>query len=274
MQEPNHTETPTAQTGSIEDESSARAETDTESTGTAIPEEEQPASPDDKCIDDGEQDSAASASKTAATGEFSCNICFDTANHPVLTVCGHLFCWPCLHQWLVTQPSCPVCKAGCEREKVIPVYGRGKEAKDPRLEELPSRPRGQRPDPIPSPNAGFRFGARRRGPGGAAAAAAAAVGPFQFHGGGQLAFGFFPGLFGATYTFGGGGGNDERLEGRERLGSGGVGAMMADDPALAAAMMEHDAALAGMAVFSPTQTFLSRLGLMVGILVMIALFTV
>ena len=28
-------------------------------------------------------------------------------------MCGHLFCWPCLHQWLETRPNrqiCPVCK--------------------------------------------------------------------------------------------------------------------------------------------------------------------
>ncbi|RKP26077.1 hypothetical protein SYNPS1DRAFT_6987, partial [Syncephalis pseudoplumigaleata] len=62
--------------------------------------------------------------------EFSCNICFDTASSPVLTLCGHLYCWPCLHQWLQAQarnPLCPVCKAGCESTQVIPIYGRGKE---------------------------------------------------------------------------------------------------------------------------------------------------
>ncbi|CAG8529417.1 12973_t:CDS:2 [Gigaspora rosea] len=74
--------------------------------------------------------------------EYECNICFDTASSPVLTLCGHLFCWPCLHQWLEAQsqnPLCPVCKAGCGQDKVIPIYGRGKEAKDPRY--------GQRPQP-------------------------------------------------------------------------------------------------------------------------------
>ncbi|KAI8058149.1 hypothetical protein BDF22DRAFT_664174 [Syncephalis plumigaleata] len=66
---------------------------------------------------------------------YSCNICFDAAIEPVLTLCGHLYCWPCLHQWLDAQrlnPLCPVCKAGCGSDKVIPVYGRGREATDPR----------------------------------------------------------------------------------------------------------------------------------------------
>lgn len=43
--------------------------------------------------------------------------------------------WACLHQWLEAQhqnPTCPVCKAGCAQDKVIPIYGRGKEQLDPR----------------------------------------------------------------------------------------------------------------------------------------------
>jgi hypothetical protein len=30
--------------------------------------------------------------------QFDCNICFDAARDPVVTQCGHLYCWPCLHQ--------------------------------------------------------------------------------------------------------------------------------------------------------------------------------
>ncbi|RKP08077.1 hypothetical protein THASP1DRAFT_23863, partial [Thamnocephalis sphaerospora] len=95
-------------------------------------------------------DATITQQQDSATDYYSCNICFDTACDPVLTVCGHLFCWPCLHQWLEAQrlnPLCPVCKAGCGKDKVIPVYGRGKEARDPR------RPAGQRPEPLrPSNN--------------------------------------------------------------------------------------------------------------------------
>lgn len=46
-----------------------------------------------------------------------------------------LISWTCLAQWLNAQsrnPTCPVCKAGCGKDKVIPIYGRGKEEKDPR----------------------------------------------------------------------------------------------------------------------------------------------
>ncbi|XP_076006087.1 E3 ubiquitin-protein ligase RNF5 [Genypterus blacodes] len=81
---------------------------------------------------------------------FECNICLDAARDAVISMCGHLFCWPCLHQWLETRPSrqqCPVCKAGISREKVIPLYGRGSSSQeDPRL-KTPPRPQGQRTEP-------------------------------------------------------------------------------------------------------------------------------
>merc|ERR1719312_1822403 len=67
-------------------------------------------------------------------------------------MCGHLFYWPCLHQWLETRPNrqiCPVCKAGISRDKVIPLYGRGNtDQKDPRERFLPDpRARGLSPPP-------------------------------------------------------------------------------------------------------------------------------
>lgn len=67
---------------------------------------------------------------------FECNICLDTAKEAVVSMCGHLFCWPCLHQWLETRPTrqlCPVCKAAISKEKVVPLYGRGStKEEDPR----------------------------------------------------------------------------------------------------------------------------------------------
>ncbi|KHJ84465.1 zinc finger, C3HC4 type [Oesophagostomum dentatum] len=78
--------------------------------------------------------------------QFECNICLDTAKDAVVSMCGHLFCWPCLVQWLDTRPNrqlCPVCKAAISKDKVIPLYGRGGDNTDPR-EKVPPRPRGQR----------------------------------------------------------------------------------------------------------------------------------
>jgi len=42
--------------------------------------------------------------------------------------------------------TCPVCKAGCSKDKIIPIYGRGADAsKDPRR-NIPKRPAGERPE--------------------------------------------------------------------------------------------------------------------------------
>ncbi|CAK4853738.1 unnamed protein product [Aphanomyces euteiches] len=99
-------------------------------------------------------------SSTAATAEedrshgFDCNICLDHVKEPVVTLCGHLYCWPCLYRWILNHNQCPVCKAGVTQENIIPVYGRGSKSIDPRKQEVPlgdgvpDRPRGQRPEPI------------------------------------------------------------------------------------------------------------------------------
>ncbi|KAM4631405.1 E3 ubiquitin-protein ligase RNF5 [Polymixia lowei] len=99
---------------------------------------------------DGPGGSGGEGERERERATFECNICLDTARDAVISMCGHLFCWPCLHQWLETRPSrqqCPVCKAGISREKVIPLYGRGSSSQeDPRL-KTPPRPQGQRTEP-------------------------------------------------------------------------------------------------------------------------------
>uniref|UniRef100_A0AAV1V2C7 RING-type E3 ubiquitin transferase n=1 Tax=Peronospora matthiolae TaxID=2874970 RepID=A0AAV1V2C7_9STRA len=83
---------------------------------------------------------------------FECNICLDTVSSPVVTLCGHIYCWPCLYQWMQNHFECPVCKAGISEENVIPVYARGAEAVDSQTYQqlsdrgIPHRPQGQRPD--------------------------------------------------------------------------------------------------------------------------------
>ncbi|XP_028775579.1 E3 ubiquitin-protein ligase RMA1H1-like [Neltuma alba] len=67
-------------------------------------------------------------------GCFNCNICFDFALEPVVTLCGHLYCWPCIYKWLHVQsasmasdehPQCPVCRADICPTTLVPLYGRG-----------------------------------------------------------------------------------------------------------------------------------------------------
>lgn len=94
-------------------------------------------------------------------GDFECNICFELAQDPIVTLCGHLFCWPCLYRWLhhhSHSQECPVCKALVQEEKLVPLYGRGKTQSDPRSKsypgiDIPHRPAGQRPETAPPPDA-------------------------------------------------------------------------------------------------------------------------
>merc|ERR1719313_3324785 len=86
-------------------------------------------------------------------GRFECNICLDDVREPVVTQCGHLFCWSCLYRWLNTNhQTCPLCKAGVTKENVVPLFIRGS-SKDPRdrvsNDEIPARPEANRPEAIP-----------------------------------------------------------------------------------------------------------------------------
>lgn len=94
---------------------------------------------------------------SGAAGEdasaFECNICLELAKEPVVTLCGHLYCWPCLYRWMQVQSycrACPVCKAGVEIDKVVPIYGRGSDVGGKQAQEavkeqpVPPRPAGQR----------------------------------------------------------------------------------------------------------------------------------
>ncbi|KAJ2658514.1 hypothetical protein IWW48_004005 [Coemansia sp. RSA 1200] len=148
------------------------------------------ANDDNTAKEEEEREGASQRHPDNTSNEFSCNICFDTSTDPVLTICGHLFCWSCLAQWLERSATCPVCKAGCDKEKVIPVYGRGKDEKDPRLNpNIPSRPVGQRP-PAPQRQHSQFFGFDSFGV------------PGSFHGiGGGIAMGR---MGGATHTYIGG----------------------------------------------------------------------
>lgn len=81
---------------------------------------------------------------------FDCNICLDLARDPVVTCCGHLFCWPCLYRWLHVHSDakeCPVCKGEVTVKNVTPIYGRGNNIHEPEEDsslKVPLRPQARR----------------------------------------------------------------------------------------------------------------------------------
>ncbi|KAK7345165.1 hypothetical protein VNO77_15690 [Canavalia gladiata] len=83
-------------------------------------------------------------------GFFDCNICLDLAKDPVVTCCGHLFCWPCLYKWLHLHSDakeCPVCKGEVTVKSITPIYGRGnivRVAEEDSTLKIPMRPNARR----------------------------------------------------------------------------------------------------------------------------------
>ncbi|XP_073288548.1 uncharacterized protein [Primulina huaijiensis] len=85
---------------------------------------------------------------------YDCNICLDLAKEPVLTCCGHLFCWVCFYQVSYidsTSKECPVCKGEVSDSTVIPIYGNDSSEHVSELEsglKIPPRPRARRVESV------------------------------------------------------------------------------------------------------------------------------
>lgn len=79
---------------------------------------------------------AGMVSDDSPSSGFECYICLEPVQDPVVTLCGHLFCWPCIYKWLHYQTSedellaepqqkCPVCKTEISETAMVPLFGRG-----------------------------------------------------------------------------------------------------------------------------------------------------
>ncbi|GMH12610.1 hypothetical protein Nepgr_014451 [Nepenthes gracilis] len=89
---------------------------------------------------------------------FDCSICLDNVQDPVVTLCGHLFCWACIYKWIHVgrlthndpeqQHQCPVCKAEVSENNLIPLYSGAQSVKPSDAEAksldpvIPRRPAG------------------------------------------------------------------------------------------------------------------------------------
>jgi E3 ubiquitin-protein ligase RNF5 len=150
----------------------------------------------------------SSSSSTNVGSQYECNICLEQACEPVITYCGHLFCWPCLYRAIKHGHNvCPVCKSAVSRETVIPLYGRGNERSEARIRANRAAANGEgagnsegasssngfddEGGPVPSRPAGQRTEAPPQDWGNGPM-----PGNIQF----QAGFGFFPSLFGLTWT--------------------------------------------------------------------------
>ncbi|CAM8920360.1 unnamed protein product [Rhodiola kirilowii] len=102
-----------------------------------------------------ELDVDAQVKKNSGEAFFDCNICLRKARDPVLTCCGHLYCWPCFYQLPdvgMDTKECPACKGEVKDTGIIPIYGSSDKAlkRDGNKSgvEIPPRPQAHRIESI------------------------------------------------------------------------------------------------------------------------------
>lgn len=66
-------------------------------------------------------DALQTVSTTRSTGnqKLLCQLCSETRIEPTSTLCGHIFCWTCIHKWLKERTECPICRAPTEPSRLI-----------------------------------------------------------------------------------------------------------------------------------------------------------
>ncbi|KAK7110304.1 peroxisome biogenesis factor 10-like [Littorina saxatilis] len=50
-----------------------------------------------------------------------CSLCLGPRRCSTLTVCGHLFCWDCIHQWCQQKAECPLCREQFPPHRLVPL---------------------------------------------------------------------------------------------------------------------------------------------------------
>ncbi|CAJ1975604.1 unnamed protein product [Sphenostylis stenocarpa] len=86
---------------------------------------------------------------TGSGNFFECNICLRIAKDPVLTCCGHLFCWTCFYRLPYSYgdaKECPACDGEVIDTNITPIYGNasGSGNSDAACSTVPPRPAANR----------------------------------------------------------------------------------------------------------------------------------
>lgn len=49
----------------------------------------------------------------------ACQLCSGIRKEPTSTICGHIFCWSCIHVWIKDRGECPLCRTPTEPSRLI-----------------------------------------------------------------------------------------------------------------------------------------------------------
>lgn len=50
-----------------------------------------------------------------------CPLCYELAigTASLVAECGHVFCWDCIHTWIIDNPTCPLCKTTTSQSRIV-----------------------------------------------------------------------------------------------------------------------------------------------------------
>jgi len=50
-----------------------------------------------------------------------CMFCVSPMENPTAALCGHMFCWSCITDWLRDNTECPLCRQQCLEQNLLPL---------------------------------------------------------------------------------------------------------------------------------------------------------
>jgi peroxin-10 len=58
---------------------------------------------------------------TSSTDYVRCPLCYELAisNVALIPECGHVFCWECIHTWVIENQTCPLCKTNTMQSRIV-----------------------------------------------------------------------------------------------------------------------------------------------------------
>lgn len=57
--------------------------------------------------------------ETQVTSSKICTLCSEFRKNTCVTPCGHLFCWECIHNCLLYQSNCPICREFVKPSRIV-----------------------------------------------------------------------------------------------------------------------------------------------------------